>query len=202
MELVANPIRRVVTLLQNMQKKVEAEGKKEKELFEKFMCYCKNGLGDLRAGIDANEAKIPKVETALAEAEALKSQLEKDIAELKESTADAKAAIAKATGIREKEAATFAKDSSDKKTNIAALNKAVAAIEAGAAGKFLQTSTETMATLQNLVINTDMRSADREMLTAFLSQGNGYAPQSGEILGMLKQHVGNHGEGIERNHHR
>merc|ERR1719343_1449233 len=187
MELVANPIRRVVTLLQNMQKKVEAEGKKEKELFEKFMCYCKNGLGDLRAGIDANEAKIPKVETALAEAEALKSQLEKDIAELKESTADAKAAIAKATGIREKEAATFTKDSSDKKTNIAALNKAVAAIEAGAAGKFLQTSTETMATLQNLVINTDMRSAYREMLTAFLSQGNGYAPQSGEILGMLKQ---------------
>jgi len=165
----------------------EAEGKKEKELFEKFMCYCKNGLGDLRAGIDANEAKIPRVETALAEAEALKSQLEKDIAELKGSTGDAKAAIAKATGIREKEASTFAKDSSDKKTNIAALNKAVAAIEAGAAGKFLQTSTETMATLQNLVINTDMRSADREMLTAFLSQGNGYAPQSGEILGMLKQ---------------
>jgi len=151
------------------------------------MCYCKNGLGDLRAGIDANEAKIPRVETALAEAEALKSQLEKDIAELKGSTGDAKAAIAKATGIREKEASTFAKDSSDKKTNIAALNKAVAAIEAGAAGKFLQTSTETMATLQNLVINTDMRSADREMLTAFLSQGNGYAPQSGEILGMLKQ---------------
>merc|ERR1719277_265348 len=102
--LAVNPIRRVVTLLQNMQKKVEAEGKKEKALFEKFMCYCKNGLGDLRAAIDANEAKIPKVETALAEAEALKSQLEKDIAELKGSTGDAKAAIAKATGIREKEA--------------------------------------------------------------------------------------------------
>merc|ERR1719297_209618 len=33
----------------------------------------------------------------------------------------------------------------------------------------------------------DMRSADREMLTAFLSQGSNYAPQSGEILGILKQ---------------
>jgi len=36
-----NPIRKVVTLLQNMQIKVTAEGEKEKELFDKFMCYCK-----------------------------------------------------------------------------------------------------------------------------------------------------------------
>jgi len=113
--LVANPIRRVVTLLQNMQKKVEEEGAKEKELFEKFMCYCKNGLGDLRRTIESAESKIPKVESTLAEAEASKVQLEKDIEELKGGAGDAKNTIAKAKGIREKEAAAFAKDSSDKK---------------------------------------------------------------------------------------
>merc|ERR1719389_1036609 len=32
-----------------------------------------------------------------------------------------------------------------------------------------------------------MSSADREMLTSFLSQGQGYAPQSGQIVGILKQ---------------
>jgi len=185
--LTANPIRRVVTLLQNMQKKVEEEGVKEKKLFEKFMCYCKNGLGDLKNTIDAAEGKVPKVTSALAEGEALKEQLEKDIGELKGGTGDAKATIAKATGIREKEAAAFAKDSADKKTNIAALKKAIAAIEAGMAGKFLQTSAENVATLQQLVINMDMSSTDRDMLTSFLSQGTGYAPASGEILGMLKQ---------------
>jgi len=170
-----------------MQKKVEEEGAKEKKLFEKFMCYCKNGLGDLRQTIDAAESKVPKVTSALAEAEALKDQLEKDIGELKGGSVEAKAAIAKATGIRDKEAAAFAKDSSDKKTNIAALKKAVAAIEAGMAGKFLQTSTENVATLQQLVINMDMSSTDRDMLTSFLSQGSGYAPASGEILGIMKQ---------------
>jgi len=185
--LAANPIRRVVTLLQNMQKKVEAEGKKEQKLFEKFMCYCKNGLGDLGQTIDAAESKLPKVESSLAEAEARKAQLEKDLAELKASTGDAKDAIAKATAIREREAAAFAKDSADKTTNIAALQKAIAAIEAGAAGQFLQTASKTMATLQNIIINADMRSADRDMITAFLSQGTGYAPQSGEIVGVLKQ---------------
>jgi len=37
-EAGANPIRKVVTLMQNMQKEIEAQGAKEKELFDKFMC--------------------------------------------------------------------------------------------------------------------------------------------------------------------
>ena len=35
-----NPIRRIVTLLQDMQKEIEAEGEKEEKAFDKFMCYC------------------------------------------------------------------------------------------------------------------------------------------------------------------
>merc|ERR1719266_2165827 len=37
------------------------------------------------------------------------------------------------------------------------------------------------------MVDADMSSADRDMLTAFLSQGQGYAPQSGQIVGILKQ---------------
>jgi len=184
----ANPIRRVVTLLQKMQTQVTAEGKKEEELFEKFMCYCKNGAGDLEASISAAEAKIGADGTALEEAEAQSAQLTKDLAEHKQNRADAKDASAKATALREKEAATFAKDSSDLKTNIAALGKAVTALEKGAAGgSFLQT--QTAATLRQLTVDMDMSEVDREALTAFLSQrqGAGYAPQGGEITGILKQ---------------
>jgi len=36
-----NPIRRIVNLLQTMQKEVEAEVEKDEEMHEKFMCYCK-----------------------------------------------------------------------------------------------------------------------------------------------------------------
>jgi len=46
-ENAVNPIRRVVTMLQMMQKKITAEGEKEKELFDKFMCYCQTGAGEL-----------------------------------------------------------------------------------------------------------------------------------------------------------
>ena len=37
--VTANPIRKVVTMLQSLQKKVAAEGEKEQELFDKFMCW-------------------------------------------------------------------------------------------------------------------------------------------------------------------
>jgi len=94
--------------------------------------------------------------------------------------------MAKATALREKEAAAFATESSDLKTNVAALGKAIGAIEAGTAGSFLQSSASVSA-LQKMTVDADMSSADRDMLTAFLSQGQGYAPQSGQIVGILKQ---------------
>jgi hypothetical protein len=135
----ANPIRRVVDLLVGMQEKVTAEGKAEKELFEKFMCWCKSGGDDLKLAISTAETKIPQVESSLKEAEALKAQLGEELATHKSDRADAKAALAQASALREKEAGIYAKESSDDKTNIAALGKAIAAIEAGTAGSFLQT---------------------------------------------------------------
>merc|ERR1719210_2945553 len=104
-----NPIRRVVTLLQDMQKKVIAEGAAEQELFEKFKCYCKSGSGDLSASIGAAETKIPQVDSSLAQAESLLNQLEGELSQHKADRANAKDAVSSASAIREKEAGAFAK---------------------------------------------------------------------------------------------
>jgi len=183
----ANPIRRVVNMLQSMQKKVAEEGKAEEDLFAKFMCYCKTGVADLQAEIDAAETKMPQVTSALSEATALKEQLGAEIKQHKADKASADDAIAKATALREKEASVFAKESSDFKSNIAALTKAIAAIEKGAGGSFLQS--RTASTLRSLAVSMDMSASDRDMLSSFLSvgQGEAYAPQSGQITGILKQ---------------
>jgi len=183
----ANPIRRVVSMLQMMQEKVTAEGKAEEELFNKFMCYCKTGEGDLRASISDAEAKIEADKSSLEAAIALKAQLEKDLGGAKGSREEAEEAVAEAKALREKEAAAFAKASADLKTNTAALGKAIAALERGAGDAFLQTGTA--AKLRQLSIDADISAPDREILTAFLSQGeaDGYAPQSGQITGILKQ---------------
>jgi len=173
-------------MLQQMSNKVVAEGKKEQELFDKFMCYCTNGADDLAASIKNSDTKIPQVESALKEAAANKAQFEADVKQHQSDRAAAKSAIAAATALREKQAAEYAKVSSDYNANIAAMGKAISAIGAGAAG-FLQTSAAN--SVKRLAIDMDISPADRDQLMAFLAQGQGfgYAPKSGQITGILKQ---------------
>merc|ERR1719414_2382562 len=89
-----NPIRKVVTLLQSMQKKVIAEGEKEEELFKKFMCYCKTGSGNLRDSISAAEAKIGELATEVAKATEQKAQLEEGLQQDQKDRAAAKKTMA------------------------------------------------------------------------------------------------------------
>jgi len=111
----ANPIRRIVTMLQMMQKKIEAEAVTEKELFDKFMCYCKGGKEALEKSIEEMETKIPQLESEIKAASSEKAQLDEDLMTHKSDREEAKSAMAKATAMREKEAAAFAKESSEDK---------------------------------------------------------------------------------------
>merc|ERR1719238_2037457 len=185
-----NPIRRVVTMLQMMEKKVEAEGKAEKELFDKFMCWCSTGADDLAASIDGGETKIPQLEAKIKEMEALIAQLKAEIAKAKADRDAALKAIASLKIERTKGAAAFKKTQEDLLTNIAAMKKAIAALEKGMAGSFLQTSAASLLRQMTMSFN-NIRDSDRDLLSAFLAGGQGedvgYAPQSGEIVGILKQ---------------
>jgi chromosome segregation ATPase len=188
MKSAANPVRKVVTLLQQMQEKVTAEGEKAKEIYEKFMCYCKTSGGDLQKSIDAAKDKIPELESGIEEKSSKKTQLDKDLTEHKADREAADTAMAEATGIREKEKAAFDKGSADAEVNLQAMAKAIAAIEKGMGASFLQSRT---ASKVKAIIdaNKDMDYQDKQDVLSFLSGGQGdeYAPQSGAITGILKQ---------------
>merc|ERR1719387_2574056 len=216
-EAGANPIRKVVTMLQMMIKKVEAEGEKEAELFEKFMCYCKTSGGALEKSIADAELKIPDLEADIKEAMAKKAQLEEDVKQHKADRAAAEEAMKEATAIREKEKAAYEAEVGDLKSYLDAMEKAIAALMKGMGktrgslagappgteafgeaksqfagpGEFLQTSAA--GVLRRFVLNKeDMNEADRQDLLAFLGEGSPaavYVPQSGEIIGILKQMV-------------
>jgi len=180
-----NPIRKVVTMLQTLKAKVEAEGAKEKELYDKYMCYCKTSGGSLAKSIADAEAKGPELQAAIEEGTSKLAQLKEDIKAHQADRAAAKAAMAAATALREKEKAAYDTFSSESKANLAALAKAIAAIEKGMGG-FLQTSTAAM--LKKIVMVDDkLMDADRQDVLAFLTAGSEYAPASGEIVGILKQ---------------
>jgi len=188
-DVAANPIRKVVNMLQAMEKKVQAEGAKEVELYDKFMCYCKGSGGTLGASIAAADTKVPQVSSDISEGEAQLAQLKEDLKRHQVDRASAKAAIASATSLREKDAASFATEKAEYTANIDAMASAISAITKGMSGAFLQTNTAKQ--LQKLIMNKPdlLTDFDREAVVSFLSGGQGaeYVPASGEITGILKE---------------
>merc|ERR1719313_3006579 len=194
-----------------MQKKVAAEGEKDKDMHEKFMCWCKTAGSDLEKSIGDSTVKIPDCQSKIEELGALLSQLKADIAAHEKDRQAAKDAIAEATQIREKEHKDYlaAKDAYDAQMGlIKKMMAAIMALEKGAYG-MVQRGTKPEATLLDLLQQKAGSSAvatfqklmlsetlsisdsDRQALTEFLttSSDSGYTPQSGEIIGILKQMV-------------
>ena len=189
-QLEANPIRRIVTLLQNMQKEVQTEGDKEKDLYEKFMCYCSGNTDSLGADIEANESAIEQLAADIKAKTARKEQLDQELVDHKKDRVEAKEAIAKATSIRNKENETFNKESGDQKAYIDALNKAIPAIEKGMGAALIQVPRTVENLKRALAQVSSVTTAEKENVLSFLSNKSpygDYAPASGEIVGILKQ---------------
>ncbi|CAK0837757.1 unnamed protein product, partial [Prorocentrum cordatum] len=187
----ANPVRKVVQMLQAMQKKVTQEGERESELFEKFSCYCKTGSGDLSKSIGDAETKLPQLASELKDSEATLAETKEGLKQDQEDRSAAKAAIAEASGIRERENAAYVAAKDEFVANINAIVKATVALEKGMAGSFLQTqSASVLKRLLRAPATRDMLEEDRQTLLSFLSGSpfsQGYAPQIGQIVGLLKQ---------------
>jgi len=184
---VANPIRKVVTMLQNMQKKVEEEGEVEKKLYEKFMCYCQNGGKQLEESISEAEDKVSTLPEEIQAAEEKLTQSKDDIKQAQTDRAAGKRSMKKATAVRDKEAAEFAKMKAEADSNLVATAKAIAALEKGVGAGFLQT--RAAQDLRTFVMNkADVADDDRQVLVSFLSASNADAsPGTDAIIGMLKQ---------------
>merc|ERR1719498_2141826 len=182
----ANPIRKVVTMLQDMQKTVESEGKKEEDLFDKFMCYCSNGEGALQASIDAGNAQIEQLGAAIDRGTAEKSQLDQDIATHKADREAAEKTIKESTAMREKEAAEYAAASGDMKSNMNAMDGALEALKKGLSASLLQTG---MGALLRNVVKTSpaVKNAERELLLSYLETGSGMEGGSDQIIGIVEQ---------------
>ena len=189
MGMEANPIRRVVTLMQDMQKEIESEGEKEKELYEKFMCYCKGNTDNLSKAAEEASAAIESLSAAVKSEKAEKAQVTEELAQHKKDRADAKQDLEKATEIRNKENKAFVEESGDSKANLDAMNGAIKTLEKGmGASMFIQTPTATKlkALVQTLGMSSSVDASDRETVMAFLEQSGDYVPQSGQIVGILK----------------
>jgi len=189
----ANPIRKVVTLLHNMAKKVEQEAENEEHLYEKFQCYCKTGIVDLTQAVTDSNAKVPAVQSDIEQAESSATKLKLELEKHQADRTSAEMAMKEATALREKEHATYATDAGEALGYLDALTKAIAAVEAGLSATGLVQFRSTAPALRRAVAaDTALTDDDRQAVLSFLgtSAGGagaaGYVPKSPEVLGILK----------------
>merc|ERR1719326_1522519 len=128
-------------MLEEMAASVEKEGETEKELYDKYMCYCKTTDAELAASIEAGNTKVSELESAVEEDTATKAQMDQDVTQHKADRAAAEKAVGESTSMREKEAAEFAASSGEMKANIQAMTGALEALKKGLSAALLQTST-------------------------------------------------------------
>merc|ERR1719456_473370 len=184
-----NPIRKIVTLMQDMQKEIEGEGAAEKELYDKFMCFCETGEGDLANSIAGNKAKIEELSSKHESETAEKSQIDQELVDHKSDREGAQKDVAEATAIRDKEKAEYEATAADSAANINALSGALPALEQGMGGAALLQTQGGNRVVKIVENSQDVDTYDRDNVLAFLqgkSEGD-YAPQSGQIVGIMKQ---------------
>jgi len=173
-------------LMQNMQKEIEAEGAKEKELFDKFMCYCSGGTDGLKKDIADATASAEELTAKLKSEEAEKAQIAQDLIAHKADREGATADIEEATMLRGKEAAAYAAEKADSETNIAAMAKAIPALEKGMGGAALL-QMPNGDRLKKIVENyPSVDASDRRQALAFLEDSSESTGASDQIVGILK----------------
>merc|ERR1719359_598441 len=162
----------------------------DQELYDKLSCWCEtNGKGKTAAIAKANSM----IEGLTADIEAGTSkttQLEEQIAGLKDEIAKNDAALRKADAMRQKDLAEFNADEKDLMQSIQALGNAVTVLSKHHQS-FLQMDAKVeVKGLRNALRRANLTPDQKAQVTAFLQQPAGfqsYAPASGQIFGILKQ---------------
>jgi len=189
MDRGANPIRKIVTLMQDMQKEIEAEGAKEQALYDKFQCFCNGGAAELaKTSADAGAA-AESLASKAEEEKAEKSGLEGDLTKHQSDRSAATADLAKATAIRGKESSEYDADIADQKSNFEAISGAIPALEKGLGGasSFLQSPGNKKQLRRAVEMAQSISGFETKTMTAFLeSSDSSSSPGSDQIVGILK----------------
>merc|ERR1719217_920502 len=101
------PVTKVVTLLKDMLKSLEKEAEEDQAIYDNMACWCTTNDREKTKAIDDAEAKIEDLTTQIEEMTALSARLNTEIEQLGEEIEKNKAALEKATSLRQKEIAEF-----------------------------------------------------------------------------------------------
>jgi chromosome segregation ATPase len=202
------PVSKVITLLKDMLKQLEKEAEEDEEIYDKLACWCETNDKEKTKSIADAEAKIDDLTSKIEEYTAASARLNTEIKNLESEVAKNQEALDKATAIREKELAEFNAEEKDSLEAISSLKAAITVLSKHQGGAFLQVPQNHVATVAMTLQRQMQRHASllkgtispsqKRAIAAFIQSPQdyfdakptfkqSYAPQSGEIFGILSQ---------------
>merc|ERR1712072_497825 len=200
------PVSKVITLLKDMLKQLEKEAEEDEEIYDKMACWCETNDKEKTKSIADAEARISDLTTKIEELTASSARLNTEIKNLEKEVAENQAALDKATAIRQKQLAEFNEEEKDLLESISALKSAVTVLSkhnsllqvprshlVGVAATVQNELSKHSSLLTGVLTHTWRKTvssfvqAPEDYFDAEPTFKQSYAPQSGEIFGILKQ---------------
>jgi len=209
-----SPISRVVGLITELKAKVESDGKKEQQSYDKYACWCENTLARKAAAISEAKDTIERLQTEIEKLNGDLGAHGAEIAQLTKDLAQNAAAQKEANEVRDKETGAYENDRTENEQCIGALEAAIKILTGAGSGKgFLETmqqaqllsvvggvrevmskprasdtlSEKDMETVRQFINKPESMVGRGSMSAAQIANPNGdYAPQSSQIQGILK----------------
>jgi len=202
------PVSKVITLLKDMLKQLEKEAEEDEEIYDTMACWCETNDKEKTKAIADAEAKIADLTTKIEELTAVSSRLGAEIKNLEKEVAQNQEALDKATAIREKQLAEFNAEEKDLLESISALKAAIVVLSkhhGGALAQLPRSRVLSVAAMLQHQLQTHaallqgvLTPSEKNLAAAFAQSPEdyfdakptfrqSYAPQSGEIFGILKQ---------------
>ena len=202
------PVSKVITLLKDMLKQLEKEAEEDEEIYDKMACWCETNDKEKTKSIADAEARIEDLTTKIEELTANSARLGTEIKNLEKEVAANQEALDQATAIRQKQLAEFNAEEKDLLESISALKAAVVVLSKHHSNSLIQTPPSHLlgvaASLQHemqthaSLFEGVLSRAQRKAVSAFVQAPQdyfdatptfkqSYAPQSGQIFGILKQ---------------
>jgi len=178
----ANPVNKVVIVLEEMKAQLEKEAASDDEVYDKMICWCETNDKLKTKAIADNKMLLGQLEEFIPEAAAKIATLQTEVKNLKSDIESGTAELNEATTIRGKEQGEFSAEEADTMVSISGVTKAIDALGAKMSSAFLEFKhLKDTGRLSNLKGVTPEQKAK---LSSFL-QTQHKAPSS-EIFGILK----------------
>merc|ERR1719463_142531 len=119
------PVTKVVELIQEMKAKIEADGKAEHKVYDKFACWCEKTTARKAGAIEEAKASIAELSEKVLNLKGKTATMKAEIAQLEKDITGNIDGANEAKGIREQETADYEAAKSDLEQAIGALERAI-----------------------------------------------------------------------------